>query len=153
MFCSECGNQLNDKLRYCNNCGARTQKDEDSGQNIHSPLNILFIALPIIVLGGLGILIGLLAMLLDRGVRPEPVSIIAVFYLATLTAICFSLIRMMSKLISVKPKEKAESQNQVYQPVQLPALNTAQLEEPKQQPFSVVDNTTRTFDEAFVKRN
>lgn len=152
MYCSECGNQVN-QLRYCNNCGARARKDDDSAQNTHSPLNILFIALPIIVLGGLGILIGLMAMLLDRGVRPEPVAIIAGIYLISLTAICFSLIRMMSKLINIKTKEKAESQNQVYQPVQLPAPNTAQLEEPKQQPFSVIDNTTRTFDEAFVKRN
>ena len=151
MFCSECGNQVN-QLRYCNNCGARARKDEDSGQNLQSPLNVLFIALPIVVLGGLGILIGLLAMLLDRGVRPEPVTMIAISYLATLTLICFSLIRMMSKLINVKPKEKTESQNQVYQPAQLSAPNTAQLEEARQ-PFSVVDNTTRTFDEAFVKRN
>lgn len=157
MFCSKCGNQVNAKLKYCNFCGVKLAKndwDEDFGGtgNI-SPLNGLITALPFIVLGGLGILIGLLAMLLKQGVNHETVGIIAVFYLASLTAICFSLIRAMSKLIEMKAKEKAESHSQVIPPVQLPAVNTAQLEEMRQQPFSVTDNTTRTFDEAFVKRN
>ena len=127
-------------------------KDEETGNNL-SPLNVLITALPFIVLGGLGILVGLLAMLLKQGVNHETVAIIAVGYLIALTAICFSLIRAMSKLIELKTNEKAKSQTQVFPPVQLPAVNTAQLEEPKQQPFSVVDNTTRTFDKAYVKRN
>jgi hypothetical protein len=152
MFCSECGNQVKDQLRYCNNCGARVKR-EDETKSKDNPLGLLISSLPFIILGGLGILVGLLAMLLNKGVSHEGIGVIAVAYLITLAAICFSLIRMMSKLITIKTKEKAESSNQFFQPVQLPAPNTAQLEEPKQQPFSVVDNTTRTFDEAFVKRN
>ena len=149
MFCFKCGNQINGKLKYCNVCGAKLTKNEwedafGSTENT-SPLNALISALPFIVLGGFGILIGLLAMLLKQGVSHEAVGVIAVCYLAALTAICFSLIRAMSKLIDSKAKEKAESFNEVIPPVQLPAVNTAQLEEMRQ-PFSVVDTTTRTFE-------
>lgn len=149
MFCSKCGNQVSDTLKYCNVCGAKLVKNKE--EENQSPLGVLIASLPFIVLGGLGILVGLLAMLLSKGVNYETVGIIAVFYLAALTAICFNLFRVMSRLIDVKTK--AESSNEVYQPVQLPAVNTAQLEESKQQPFSVTDNTTRTFDKAYVKRN
>ena len=154
MFCSECGNQTNGKLRYCNSCGAKMAKnveDDEVGKN--SPLNSLITTIAFVALGGLGILIGLLAMLLKQGVNHEPIAIIAGMYLIALTAICFSLIRVMSKLIDSNTKEKAGSQHQVFQPVQLPAPNTAQLEEPKQQPFSVIDNTTRTFEKIPIKGN
>lgn len=152
MFCSKCGNQVNIKLKYCNVCGAKLAKSEEDEEGKVTPLNALITALPFIVLGGLGILIGLLAMLLKQGVNHETVGIIAVFYLATLTAICFSLFSVMRKLIDVKNIEKAESQNQAFPPVQLPAPNTAQLEEMRQ-PFSVVDNTTRTFEKVSLKEN
>lgn len=152
MFCSKCGNQINQSLNYCNICGAKTAKsDEDEGKVL--PLNSLITTIAFVVIGGLGILIGLLAMLLKQGVSNEAVGIIAFLYLASLTAISFSLIRVMTKLIDSNAKEKAGSQHQVFQPVQLPAPNTAQLEEPKQRPFSVIDNTTRTFEKIPLKDN
>lgn len=154
MFCSECGNQTNGKLRYCNSCGAKMAKNVDDDETGKvSPLNSLITTIAFVALGGLGILIGLLAMLLNKGVNHEPIAIIAGMYLIALTAICFSLIRVMSKLIDANAKEKAGSHNQVFQPVQLPAPNTAQLEEPKQQPFSVIENTTRTFEKIPIKEN
>jgi hypothetical protein len=145
MFCSGCGSQVNKKLRFCNNCGAKVRKVDEDDESNTSPINALIASMPFIVLGGLGILIGLLAMLLKQGVSNETVGIIAVFYLASLTAICFNLIGLMKKMMPLKLNEKAESQPQVIPPVQLPARNTAQLEEMRQ-PFSVVDNTTRTFE-------
>jgi preprotein translocase subunit Sss1 len=144
MFCSGCGSQVNKKLRFCNNCGAKVRKDEEEESNT-SPINALIAALPFIILGGLGILIGLLAMLLKQGVSNEMVGIIAGCYLIALTAICFNLIGLMKKMMPLQYTEKAESQIQTVPPVQLPAVNTAQLEEMRQ-PFSVVDNTTRTFE-------
>lgn len=125
---------------------------KSKGEAEVSPLTHLITALPFIVLGGLGILIGLLAMLLKQGVNHETVGIIAVFYLAALTAICFNLIGLMKKMLPLRSTEKAESQTQVFPPVQLAAPNTAQLEEMRQ-PFSVVDNTTRTFEKIPFKEN
>lgn len=154
MFCSKCGSQINGKLKYCNICGAKLIKtDEYEEEGKFSPLNSLITTIAFVALGGLGILVGLLAMLLKQGVNHEPIAIIAGMYLIALTAICFSLIRVMTKLIDSNAKEKAGSQNQIFQPVQFPTPNTAQLEEPKQQPFSVVDKTTRTFEKIPLKDN
>ena len=151
MFCFKCGNQLNTSLNYCNNCGAKTAKEtEDEGKT--SPLNGLIKTIAFVALGGLGILIFLLSKLLDKGITHEAAAIIAVVYLIALTAICFSLIRVMSKLIDINIKEKTESRNQIFSTVQFPVLNTAQLEEAKQ-PFSVVDITTRTFEKIPLKEN
>ena len=150
MFCSKCGNQVNAKLKYCNVCGAKTAKDEEAEGGKISPLNALITTLSFVALFGLGILVGLVGVLLKNSVPNDVLIIIAVSYLITLFGICFSLTRLMSKLIDAKTK--AESSNQAIPLVQLPAPNTAQLEEMKQ-PFSVVENTTRTFDEEFVKRN
>ena len=151
MYCAKCGSQINLNLNYCNVCGAKTGKDDETSQS--SALNSLIAALIFVTLGGLGILIGLVALLLERGVTHETVAILATIYLAMLFGISFSLVRLTAKLVDVKIKEKAESSNQAFQPVQLPAPNTAQLEESSQPPISVTEHTTRSFNQAFVKRN
>ena len=111
----------------------------------------LIISLVVVSLAGLGSVIGLIAMLLYNGVKDELIALLVVSYLFTLFGIAFMIARQLSKVISSQIN-KAESSAQVFQPAQLPAPNTAQLEEPRQQPLSVTDNTTRTFDEVFVKR-
>jgi hypothetical protein len=152
MYCAKCGSQINLNLNYCNICGAKTASGIEPEGKV-SPLTHLITALTFITLGGLGILVGLIALLLDRGVKHEAVAILATIYLVTLFGISFSLARLTAKLVEVKIKEKAESTPQVFQPVQLPAPNTAQLEESHQPPVSVTEHTTRSFNQAFVKRN
>ena len=149
MYCSKCGSVINDKLNYCNICGGKLGNDANDSQK---PILLsLIISLSVISIIGLGSVIGLIAMLLNKGVKDEMVVMLVGSYLLTLFGIAFMIARQISKIISPQIN-KAESANQVFQPAQLPAPNTAQLEEPHQQPFSVTDNTTRTFDEVFVKR-
>lgn len=150
MYCSKCGTQLNDKLNYCNICGVKLGNDLDNSQK--SILLSLIVSLAVVSVIGLGSVIGLIAMLLNKGVKDEMVVMLVSSYLLTLFGIAFMIARQISKIISPKI-EKAESSNQIFQPAQLSAPTTAQLEEPRQQPFSVTDNTTRTFDEVFVKRS
>jgi hypothetical protein len=150
MFCSKCGFQANQSLNYCNNCGARMLKETEEGKIL--PLNALITALALVALGGLGMLVGLISMLLFNGMTHEAIAIISICYLATLFAICFSMTRLISKLIespTVKKTEKSESS----QTPQLSMPTNPQLKEYQQPIGSVTDQTTRTFDEAFVKRN
>lgn len=151
MYCSKCGNNVTNKLNYCNNCGAKMANDE-SVERKPSPLGVLISSLPFIVLGGLGILIGLLAMLLNKGVTHETVAIIAVFYLAALTSICFGLIRVLSKLISIN-YDKQTDRVENYQTPQLSMPTNPQLNEYHQPIGSVTEHTTKSIDEFFVKRN
>ncbi|HRH40571.1 MAG TPA: zinc ribbon domain-containing protein [Pyrinomonadaceae bacterium] len=150
MFCSKCGTQLNDKLNYCNICGGKLTSDADNSHK--AVLTSLIISLTAVSIIGLGSVIGLIAMLLNKGVKDELIVMLVSGYLLTLFSIAFLIARQISKIITPQTN-KAESLNQVFQPAQLSAPTTAQLEEPRQQTFSVTDNTTRTFDEVFVKRN
>jgi hypothetical protein len=156
MYCTKCGSQVNTSLNYCNICGAKMAK-ETVKEGKFSPLNGLITTLSFVALGGLGILVGFIAMLLKKGMTHEAIAIIALFYLATLFGICFSIIRLMSKLIdanSAKNINTAEtSRTEVSQTPLLSMPTNPQLNEYKQPIGSVTDHTTRTFDEAFVKRN
>lgn len=152
MFCSKCGSQVNQSLNYCNNCGARMTKDGDAGSKF-SPLHSLITALALVSLGGLGILVGLIALLLLNGVKHDVVAIISIFYLATLFAICFSTARLISKLIVSPPiKSIEEPASPSSQLPQLSMPTNPQLNEHRQPIGSVTDHTTKTFDEDLVER-
>ena len=152
MYCSNCGNAVNDKLKYCNSCGERLSKDAEDG--LSSPGKMLDGLLDTIfwtAAGGLAILIGLVAVLLRGDVHPQFIVLIAVAYLATVFGICFMLLRQLPKLIDARLKSKGEA-SEVASPVQLKAPNTAQLEEYREPAISVTEHTTRTLDEIAVKR-
>lgn len=151
MYCSKCGSLVNNKLNYCNSCGARLAKadDEDSPKSI---LDNLLTTVCFVALGGLGILIGLTAVLLKNGVIHQAVIVIAFFYLAALFGICYMLLSQLPKLIDARLNRRIY-ESDIVPPVQLTAPNTAQLEEPRQQPISVTDNTTKTLDEVLLKRS
>lgn len=117
-------------------------------------LTILVATFGVIAIVGLGILITLIALLLDRGAPEKIVGITIVFYLACFTAIEFVLGAQISKMINASiGKEKKSSQEIIQPPAQLFARNTAQLPEPTQQPASVTDHTTRIFDKIPLKEN
>lgn len=149
MYCERCGKRIEEALNFCNACGAQLKKEDEPQKGI---LNTLITAVIVIGTGGLGVLVGLLAVLLDKVPRIEPVIAFAIFYLATVFGICFMLMRQISKLIDAKLDKKETRETPAIQPlVQLPAMNTAQLEEYRQ-PASVVENTTRTLDEVPLRR-
>lgn len=152
MYCQKCGSQVNNKLNYCNNCGARLAKNSDD-ESPRSMLDNLLTTTFLVVLFGLGILVGLVAVLLQNGVEHKAVIMISVFYLAAVSGICYMLLSQVPKLIDARLNQKIYENDAMTAPVQLSAPNTAQLEEPKQSPISVTDNTTRTLDEVLLKRN
>jgi hypothetical protein len=147
MYCERCGKQIEEALNFCNACGAQLRKEKSEQQSV---LNTMITALIVVCTAGLGVLVGLMAILLDKLQNPEPAFIFALFYLATLFGIAFMIMRQVSKLIDAKLKGKDiefESPRRRDEPlVQLPPRTTAQLEEYRQ-PASVVDSTTRTLDE------
>lgn len=157
MYCERCGKQLDDALNFCNGCGAQLRTTGDA-QGQRSILNTLIVALIVIVTGGIGVLAALLAIMLDRVPRLEPIMAFSIFYLAALFGISFLIMRQVSKLIDAKLAGKniydpAPVKTATVQPlVQLPPKTTAQLEEHRQ-PASVVDATTRTLEEVPIRRN
>lgn len=143
MYCSKCGSLVNDTLKYCKNCGVQLVKDEEK-ETPKSILDDLLTALCFVALGGLGILVGLVAVLLEKGVDHKGVTIIAVFYLAVVAAICYLLLSYIPKLIDANINQNAEK----HEPPQ-----PAQLEEHRQPVASVTENTTRNFEKIPLKRD
>ena len=147
MFCAACGSAINDKLNYCKNCGAKIAKEEEETPS--SMMGSMLYSTTFIALGGFGILIGLVSVLLKNGFDQKGIMLIAVVYLAALSAICYMLLSQLPKLIDVKLNRKQESappESEGYQPPQLFAKSTAQLEEQRETVMSVTDHTTRTLD-------
>jgi len=148
MYCSTCGTLLDTKLNYCNRCGARIEKLA-TAENTSSSQN-LSIGLGFVGLGGLGLTVGLIAILLNKNVVIEAVVILAMLFLATIFGITFLMIRQLSRM---KMPATGEQISEKPNLVQLGATNTAQLEEYRQPAQSVTENTTRTLEEVSLKRN
>lgn len=145
MYCTSCGTQLDATLNFCNRCGKPVPKP--ASQSIADQL-----AQGVSYVGGFGLLgfIFVAVVLLQRGVGIEALIPISFFYLAALVAICWLMLKysaQMSRPQTLQEKP-AESEPANY----LSPLTTAQLDEARQQPASVVEQTTRALDEVAVRR-
>ncbi|MFM9904610.1 MAG: hypothetical protein ACKVQJ_08580 [Pyrinomonadaceae bacterium] len=154
MYCPNCGKVVNKSLKYCNDCGERLSKAEETDKD-GTPgkmLSNILTTLIVVVLAGFGILVGLVAVLLGNNVKADAVGALALVYLFVLFGICFTLIRQVPKLIDAKLKAAdATTGNQA--PPQLAPQTTGQLDEYRQPVMSVTDHTTRTLDKVPLKGN
>lgn len=154
MFCPNCGTNASKNLKYCKNCGERLSKAEEidkdgtPGKMLDNILTTLFL----VVMFGLGILVGLVAVLLGNNIEPKFVVLISIAYLAAVFGICYSLLSQVPKLIDARLKSNT-AVHETIQPHQLRPLTTAQLDEFHQPAMSVTEHTTRTLDEVVLKRN
>lgn len=146
MYCSTCGSLINEKLNYCNRCGARVDKLA-TVEKPSKALGLLSAATGFVGIGGLALTVGLIAILLNFSVKPEVLVMLTLAFLATVFSICFLIIRQISQMsnTSTSKKEKLLENPQLNQPF------TMQLEEPRQPARSVTENTTRTLEKEAVK--
>lgn len=155
MYCAGCGNSINADLNYCKSCGTRLLSAEkpEIGSRI---LTVLTITFGVTTIVGLGVLIALIAMLLDRGAAEQVLVMTIALYLLAFTGIEFILGSQISKLINAsvgKTEKNKKIAPQTVQPAQLFAPNTAQLPEPAHMPASVTEHTTRFFDKVSRTKN
>lgn len=151
MHCPNCGKAVNKSLKYCKDCGERLSKAEEidkdgtPGKMLDNILTTLFL----VVMFGLGILVGLVAVLLGSNVEPKFVVFISIAYLAAIFGICYTLLTQVPKLIDARLKSTYQANDP--EPHQLRPLTTAQLEEFREPAMSVTDNTTKTLDKVPFK--
>ncbi len=147
MYCSTCGTLIDSKFSYCQRCGARIAKATAAA----SPTNLkdLTIVTGGVGLGGLGITLGLIAVLLNYNVDPTVLVLLAALFLSAVFGITFWMTRQTSRMFNASQpsKEKFSEQAQLNSP------GAAQLEEQRVPAASVIENTTRTLDEVLVDRN
>lgn len=150
MYCPTCGSLASAKLNYCKNCGAKLVKEsklerEKADDSAKSMLDNILTTLFLVVMFGLGILVGLVAVLLGNGVDHTTVGIIIGFYIAAVFGICYILLSQVPKLINAKLAPERETPES-FPPPQLSAKTTGQLEEYREPVRSVTEHTTRTLD-------
>ena len=145
MYCPTCGNTVNKDLKYCNSCGERLAKYDDKEGTPGKMLDNILTTLFLVVMFGLGILVGLVAVLLGNDFKTGPVLIIVIAYLAAIFGVCFVLARQVPKLIDAKLRVWNSGAEIRTQP-QLSPQTTAQLNEYREPVMSVTDHTTKALD-------
>lgn len=148
MYCSRCGGLISEELNFCSRCGERANKIElaETSQKQNNILDTLATTSIFIGIGGMLFFVGLIAVLLDKGVVPQVIVTISVIYLAAWLGICLKLVGQISKVVDANLKERNPEKAENTHPVQIPAPDTAQLEEYREPVMSVTENTTRTLD-------
>ncbi len=154
MYCSRCGSLIAEELNFCSRCGERVNKTElaESSKKQSEMLDNLAITAIFIGLGGLGCLVGLVAILLGNGVIPQVLVLIVLAYLAAWFGVSYKLLGQISKLVDANLERKKSKENEPYQASQISARRTAQLESVREPIASVTENTTRTLDEVLVEK-
>lgn len=149
MFCSACGNTINENLRFCNKCGAKTGKARTNDSQINeSSFNFLIAAMLGLPIAGIGLLIGLTVVLKKELGFPD--GMIMVIVLSCLMLFLIIEIGFLNVLFYWLRKSK---QTDVAAVQFQPTLSTAQtrtLDEARSVPVStpvgsVTEHTTRNF--------
>lgn len=144
MYCSTCGRSIPENLNYCNNCGARNEKNPLVVGNSSQRLFIL--AAGFIGLVGIIGFIPLLQELLRSHLDQPAILMILFAYLVTIFLMFAVLVGHTWKK-SGDIRIKAKGTREDHAPYQeLRPVTTAQLNEARERPASVTENTTRTLD-------
>ncbi|MEO6654663.1 MAG: zinc ribbon domain-containing protein [Pyrinomonadaceae bacterium] len=150
MFCPTCGSSVSEGLKYCKSCGGRLSREmEENDAGPGKMLNHLLTSLVFIVVFGMGILVGLVAVMLGKEVKTEVVMMVVFVYLLAIFGICFSLARQIPKLIDARLKRWENTTGGTHQ---LASQTMAQLAEFREPAMSVTDHTTKTLDKIPVAK-
>ena len=153
MYCPNCGNSVNKKLKYCNNCGEQLVRDDDKDGTPGKMLDNVLTTLFLVVMFGMGILVGLVAVLLTNNVPTQVVTVVVIAYLAAVFGISFSLLGHVRTLIHAKLEERRHQGYSHDVPDLLTPKTTGQLDEYREPATSVTENTTRTLGRVPVERD
>ena len=148
MYCSTCGKSIQENLNYCNNCGARNEKNPLVVGNSSS--KILGIAAAFIGMVGLVGFVEVLKTLLRSSLETPAIVVILVAYLVVvflMFAVLIGHVWKHSGDIRIKAKGRTDEYDA---PGAFRGINTAQLQEPRDFPASVTEHTTRTLDKVPV---
>ncbi|MBS1795758.1 MAG: zinc ribbon domain-containing protein [Acidobacteria bacterium] len=146
MFCSTCGKAVNEKLNYCNNCGAKLGGNVVQAANAGSP-PILSVAAAFFGAAGLFGFVVILKILLESRLDQPSVLLVLVAYLVTLFLLCTLFMGHLWKR-SGGVRARTENAPEDYAPPKtFRAGSTNQLEPPRESFIgSVTEETTRTLD-------
>lgn len=154
MYCSTCGGAVSRALTYCNHCGAKLngspQDDAPPRPSAQFPESLIW-AVVGTLLGGIGLVIGLMAVM--KEVVHFNMEWIIGFSIVSFLLLCVVEIVLIKQLLRYQTprQESTDPKHQTRE------NTTKELEEaqPLALPdpiLSVTEHTTRAFDPVFSKR-
>lgn len=151
MYCSSCGANVNPGLRYCKSCGAELGAKERSAiQTSPTMAESVIWAIVSVSLGGLALLIGLMAVMknvLNFGTELI-ITFTALSFLLIIVAICVIIwMAVHTKNSAKQPVEKPEPKKETE--IDLQAARERLLPEPV---YTVTEHTTRDLETAKSER-
>jgi hypothetical protein len=145
MYCSSCGKNVNQGLRFCNHCGATVGGaiEHDSSKLSESSLNLLLGGILGLPIAGLGIIIGLLSVMKkELGFGSELIIAFALMSFVLLLAAEGVFIWLL--IHRARAFRETRNNARVNEGV-IKSLSTAPVLELSEPP-SITENTTRSFE-------
>lgn len=143
MYCSSCGAEQAQGLKYCNRCGANlAQANEASSSRLASMVWAISVALVLTTIGGfvMAFIFGMEFM--SRRENITATFLFLVVFLLVILGIAALLVRQLSRLVSAY----LEKGGTTVEPVALPEARTARLAAPPEPVPGVAEQTTRRFE-------
>ncbi len=138
MYCSSCARQITEGLRYCNHCGARISYPGDTSASSDNFLISLVWAMVGTFVGGIGVMIGLIAVLKNYGFNEGLVNGFALMtFLAMLTIEGSFVWLLRSRLKAGKRQQNLTAGR---------TLSLTAENEPLQSAGSITESATRELD-------
>lgn len=150
MYCQSCGAAISQAMRFCNRCGSSVLVPTDAAELKKSEkrLDDYLDGLFWITAFGVGLTAGGMALLKKVGLSE---NLLIAFVILSSTAFLINFVINLWIVLGIVRKSKAAKA------MIDAAANTSELESAKAapllQPASVTDNTTRSFEPIYTKRN
>lgn len=151
MYCSSCGGAVTRGLSYCNHCGSKLSaaKSSDGTKQSNAFHESLVWAIVSVFVGGVGVTIGLMAVMKEVGFNTGVVLAVTLLSFLVMLVVESVLIWMLVRQqIGVKATGEAKRTSE-RATQEISSTNAHLLPEPA---TSITEHTTRTFDPVYIER-
>jgi uncharacterized paraquat-inducible protein A len=150
MYCSNCGAESNEPLKYCKRCGMNLSAPLQSSVNRKFPTLMVFLFLLLIgFVTTMGIVVPLLSAqdLAHAGFGPGSATLIFVVSALVTLGIDSLLVWLLLRLIKIQQQTDTITQSKIVKPPAMRDYSPAQIAAPPEAVGSVTEHTTRNFDQ------
>jgi hypothetical protein len=152
MYCSACGSVVAQNVTYCNRCGAKAggARDEGGGPAGGLSLDSLVWAIVSLFVAGLGVIIGLMAVMKEVVGFDLPI-VLAVTALSFLLLLSVQVV-LVGLLLSARRRAARAADDARQQEQTTRELGGARAHALPEPVPSVTEQTTRTFEPVYSER-
>lgn len=149
MYCQSCGTEVTKELNYCNRCGAHLNTSSQLPEQFVRPVSLTAptVAVALMVVISLGIIFASISDLARKEIHPAALTWMVIGGLGMIIGVVALILRQWSQLAGVtKQQERSTPRKKPFEkeaaPLPLPAMRTEPVP-------SVTEHTTRTFEPVY----